>query len=200
MAAPPPLHDLSSERSRAKEFVRDFMKNDKVGMAARGRGGGEEGRRPKGEGKPWRKEEWSEGRRGEWSEGRRGEWSEGRDWKGSGRPPKQDRKGRGQEAGGEHQKRQQNGPRPAGGGTREMQNSAENSTGNGPSPPRVRGDQPKGTSGGRGQSDAARSRGPAHHHQHDEQRARQLKDRHKNSQANHSRKALADKKRRGGML
>lgn len=34
----------------------------------------------------------------------------------------------------------------------------------------------------------------------DERRARQVKDRHKSSRANHGHKALADKKRRGGML
>ncbi len=52
---------------------------------------------------------------------------------------------------------------------------------------------PKGRGGGRGGRGGGASK-------QTEGRARQLKDRNKSSQANHSRKAMADKKKRGGMF
>lgn len=190
---------LSDEQLRAKEFIKTHIKavkNDRVGVATRGRGN-----------------ERGAGDRGSWREGERSgkeEWSEGRTWKGGVRSSKQDRKGLGQQApGGEGQRSPHAQKEQRHGQHNEATPSSSRAEGHGHSvQPRTRPEAVEGVSSSsepkepnsvgvtKGQQ-GPRAKGDS---AHNDKRARQLKDKNKSSRANHSRKAGADKKRRGGMM
>lgn len=76
-------------------------------------------------------------------------------------------------------------------------NSHSEARGGAAAMPKVKGDHKDGASGV--QSKLSEGKGKASHSK-SVQRSRQLKDRHKGSQGNHNRKAMADKKMRGGMI
>lgn len=200
----------SSEQLQAKEFIREYMsagqqhRNMGVGTRTEGRGHQREVGRAKsdrrgGEGGAWRKGVESEGR------------DNGRSWKQGGRK------------GQHHQQAQRSfhqldeatpslasdgrvpitgkvgGQPEVGDGSSRLDSEASNA----PTPNQAtpvgsnKGWQPnRGVAEGKGEG--PRSKGDSTHH--DERRARQVKDKHKASRANHSRKAMADKKRRGGMV
>ena len=196
----PPRHapSLTSEQSRAKQFLRDYLHNDKVGGATGGRGSEGQGSREdrkkvwRGDGKGTNRDRREQGRVGE---GQRSQQWEQREQRHGHRDETTPSSGPGDE----HVRSKSRNTKPE-----LVEDRTPDSTGSSIGPSQGRGAS-KGAqvkAGGRGEQGKPEARGEPSKGSsaHSERRSRQLKDRHKSSQGNHNRKAMADKKRRGGML